>query len=187
MFIKNLWYKILSLFTRKSSTTEKEYQENERYLLQYQNIRDINYNAIFSTKLSNYCANESSIIVEGENKRAKYIQEKAEEIWQDRKRIFNRMLGTGGVFVIPFYANNEMQYTIVPQFRVSINKMIGKKIVNMTMLADVYIEKDGFNKKIYYRWTDYIVENNILKIQQRYTDENGSIVLKPQIWAVCSD
>ena len=187
MFIKNLWNKILSLFSRKTSTTDQEYQENERYLMQYQNIRDINYNAIFSTKLSNYCANESSIIVEGENKRAKYISEKAEEIWEDRKRIFNRMLGTGGVFVIPFYANREMQYTIVPQFRVSINKMIGKRLTNITLLADVYIEKNGFNKKIYYRWTDYIVENNILKIQQRYTDENGSPVLKPEIWASIED
>ncbi len=187
MFIKNLWNKILAMFQRKTSSTDREYQDNEYYNMQYQNIKDINYNAIFSTKLSNYCANESSIIIEETNKRAKYMNEIAQEIWNDRKRIFNRMLGTGGVFVIPFYAKGEMQYNIVPQFRVSINEMIGKKIVNMTVLADVYIQKNGFTKTMCYRWTDYSIENGREVIRQRYTDENGGVVGKPDIWKDIND
>ena len=127
MFIKNLWNKILAIFRKKTSTTDTEYQKNELYNMQYQDIMGINSNAIFSTKLSNYCANESNINVEGENKRAKYLDEMAQTIWEDRKRIFNRMLGTGGVFVIPYYAKEEIQYNIIPQFRVSINEIIGKK------------------------------------------------------------
>ena len=132
MFIKSLWNKILAIFRRKTITTDSEYSKNELYNMQYQDIMSINYNAIFSTKLSNYCANESNIDIKAENKRAKYLNEMAQDIWQDRKRIFNRMLGTGGVFVIPFYAKGEMQYNIVPQFRVSITEMIGRKIINMT-------------------------------------------------------
>ena len=182
MFIKNIWNKILAIFSKKTSTTDKEYQENERYLMQYQNIQDINYNAIFSTKLSNYCANESTIIIEGENKRAKYMNDIAQELWEDRKRILNRMLGTGGVFVIPFYANDEMLHTIVPQSRVSINKMIGRKLVDMTVLADIYIEKNGFTKNMYYRWSEYTIENNTLRIQQKYTDENGNRIERPEVW-----
>ena len=183
MFIKSLWNKILALFQRKTSTTDTEYQSNELYNMQYQNIKDINYNAIFSTKLSNYCANESAIIIEGTNKRAKYMNEIAQRIWDDRKRIFNRMLGTGGVFVIPYFAKGEMQYNIIPQFRVSINEMIGKKIINLTVLADIYIQKNGFTKNIFYRWTDYKIENGKEVIRQRYTDENGSVIQqKPSIW-----
>lgn len=187
MFIKNLWNKILAMFRKKTSSTDKEYQDNEFYNLQYQNIHEINYNAIFSTKLSNYCANESNINIDGNNKRAEYLNDMAQSIWEDRKRIFNRMLGTGGVFVIPYYAKGEIQYNIVPQFRVSINEMIGKKITNITVLADVYIEKNGFTKKVFYRWADYIIQNNNLYIIQRYTDENGDTVSKPDLWKDIND
>lgn len=187
MFIKSLWDKILAFFKKKTSTTNGEYQKNELYNMQYQDILGINYNAIFSTKLSNYCANESNINIEGENKRAKYLDEIAQQIWDDRKRIFNRMLGTGGVFVIPYYAKGAMQYNIVPQFRVSINEIIGKKIVSMTVLSDVYIEKNGFTKNMFYRWTDYTIENGMEFIRQRYTDENGSGVVKPMIWVDIQD
>ena len=182
MFIKSLWNKILAIFRKKTTTTDSQYQNNEKYNLQYQDIFSINYNAIFSTKLSNYCANESNINIEGKNKRAKYLNDIAQAIWEDRKRIFNRMLGTGGVFVIPYYAKGEMQYNIVPQFRVSINEMIGKKITNMTVLADIYIQKNGFTKDMFYRWTDYTIENGNEVIKQRYTDENGSVIAKPEIW-----
>lgn len=187
MFIKNLWNKILAIFKKKTSTTDSEYQKNELYNMQYQDILGINYNAIFSTKLSNYCANESNINIDGENKRAKYLDEKAQEIWGDRKRIFNRMLGTGGVFVIPYYAKGEIQYNIVPQFRISINEIIGKKITNITVLSDIYIEKVGFTKNMFYRWTDYTIENGNEVIRQRYTDENGSGVAKPEIWKDIKD
>lgn len=187
MFIKNLWEKILALFGIKTSTTNKEYTDNQVYATQYQSIKDINYNAIFSAKLSNYCANQSSIAIDGDNKRAKFLNEKVQEIWDDRKRIFNRMFGTGGVFVVPFYTNNEVQYNIIPQFRVSINEKIGKKITNMTILADVYVRKNGFTSDIYYRWADYQIKDNKLFITQRYTDEQGSVVEKQEIWKDIND
>ena len=187
MFIKNIWNKILAIFQKKTNTTDKEYQDNERYNLLYQDISNINYNAIFSTKLSNYAANESNINIDGENKRAKYLNDIAQRIWEDRKRIFNRMLGTGGVFIIPYYAKGEMQYNIVPQFRVSINEVIGKKITSMTVLADMFIQKDGFTKKITYRFTDYTIENGNEYIRQRYTDEQGNITTKPEIWSDIND
>lgn len=185
--IKNLWDKILALFGRKTSTTVKEYSDNQKYALQFQSIHDINYNAIFSAKLSNYCANQSSISIDGGNKRSEYIGDIVNNIWDDRKKIFNRMFGTGGVFVLPYYANNEMQYNIIPQFRVSINEKIGKKITNMTLLADVYVQKNGYTTKIYYRWADYIINNNTLTISQRYTDENGEKVERPKIWESIND
>lgn len=187
MFIKNLWDKILKLFGRKTSVTDKEYDDNQKYIEQYQSIRNINYTAIFSSKLSNYCANQSTINILGTNKRAEFLNDKIQELWEDRKRIFNRMFGTGGAFVLPYYAKGEIQYNIIPQFRVSINEKIGKKIVNMTVLADVFIQKDNLKSKIYYRWADYKIINNNMVIQQRYTDENGNGVAKPKIWESIQD
>lgn len=186
-FLKNIWAKILSLFNRKTSTTNKEYDDNQKYMYEYQSIRNINYTAIFSTKLSNYCANQSTINVDGNNKRAEYIDEVVQNIWKDRKKIFNRMFGTGGVFVLPYYAKGIIQYNIVPQFRISINEKIGNKITNMTVLADIYVQKDGFTTKIYYRWADYMITNNNLLITQRYTDENGEVTVRPKIWENIQD
>ena len=109
MFLKNLWDKILKMFGRKTSVTDKEYDDNQKYNEQYQSIRNINYTSIFSSKLSNYCANQSTINVLGSNKRAEFLNDKVQELWEDRKRIFNRMFGTGGAFVLPYYAKGEIQ------------------------------------------------------------------------------
>lgn len=181
-FIRNLWDKILKLFGRKTSTTSKEYDDNQKYMFDYQSIRSINYTAIFSTKLSNYCANQSSITIDGQNKRAEFLNEKVQELWDARKKVFNRMFGTGGVYVMPYYAKGEIQFDIIPQFRISINEKIGKKITNVTVLADVYIQKEGFNSKTYYRWADYFINNGTMYINQRYTDEHGESITKPKIW-----
>lgn len=186
-FFRNLWDKILTLFGRKTETTSKQFDDNQKYAMMYQSINDINYTAIFSAKLSNYCSNQSSINVERDNKRANYLNDKVQEIWDDRKRIFNRMFGTGGVFIMPYYTKNEIQYTIIPQFRVSINERIGKRITNATVLSDVYTQKKGYTTLIYYRWTDYLILNNNLVINQRYTNENGEVVIKPKIWEDIND
>ena len=55
---KTLWYKILALFNVKTRTTDKDYTENERFAREYSDIRNINFNAIFSNKLSNFVCNE---------------------------------------------------------------------------------------------------------------------------------
>ena len=186
-FIKNIWEKILALFGKKTITTDKEYDDNQKYAMEYQSIRDINFNSIFSTKLANYCSNQSTLAIDGDNKRAEFLNEKAQKIWDSRKRIFNRMFGTGGVFVLPYYQKGEIQYNIIPQFRVSINEKIGDKITDMTLLADVYVQKNGFTSDIYYRYADYRIVDNKLYIQQRYTDEQGNAIQKPDFWKDVND
>ena len=64
MFIKNLWDKILALFKVKTQTPSQQYASNEMYNNNYEDVRRINYNAIFAGKLSNYVANESTITIE---------------------------------------------------------------------------------------------------------------------------
>ena len=70
---KTLWYKILSLFGVKTRTTDKEYTENESYAREYSSIRNINFNAIFSSKLANFVCNESNINLDETNKRAEFL------------------------------------------------------------------------------------------------------------------
>ena len=63
---RNLWTWILTtIFRVKTQTGSTEIETNERFLLDYRKIDDINFNAIFSKKLANFTINDSSINVEG--------------------------------------------------------------------------------------------------------------------------
>lgn len=184
---KTLWYKILSLFGVKTRTTDKEYTENEGYAREYSNIRNINFNAIFSNKLANFVCNESNINLDEDNKRAEFLNNFLKQVWDDRKKIVSRMLGIGAVVVVPYVSDDEMFYNIIPQNRLSINEKKGQKIVSATILADIHVESNVVNNKSYYRWTDYKIDGDNLKIEQRYTTENGEKIEKPEIWKDVND
>lgn len=182
MFIKNLWDKILGIFGIKSQTPDQQYKYNEFYNNSYEDIKKINYNNIFANKLSNYVSNESTLSIEPTNKRAELLGEVVSKVDKNKKRIVNRMLGTGGVVLIPYIYNKELLYNIIPQFRLSINEIHGNKITNATLLADIKTVKDGYITHSYYRWQNEAVVGNSLLISQTYTDENGSKISKPEVY-----
>ena len=182
MFIKNLWDKILSIFGIKTQTPNQQYATNDLYNSAYEDIRRINYNNIFASKLSNYVANESAITIEEVNKRAELLNSVLSKVDKTKKKIVNRMLGTGGVLLVPYIYNKELLFNIIPQSRLSINAIHGDKITNATLLADVKTVKDGYTTNIYYRWQNEEVQGNNLVITQKYTDENGSEIRKPEVY-----
>ena len=182
MFIKNLWDKILALFKVKTQTPSQQYASNEMYNNNYEDIRKINYNAIFAGKLSNYVANESTITIEEDNKRAELLNKTLDKVNKSKKRIVNRMLGTGGVVLIPYVYEGEILFNVIPQSRLSINEIHGEKITSATLLADVKTVKDGMLTHTYYRWQNELVEGKNLIITQKYTDENGGEITKPEVF-----
>ena len=185
--LKNLWIKILALFGIKTQTTDMEYTSNQFYEDNYEDIRKINFNAIFSNKISNYICNESTISLEETDKRTQLLSDTVNLINRDKKKIVNRMLGTGGAVVIPYVYGKKMLYNIIPQFRLSINETQGGKIINATILADVKNIKDGYTTKSYYRWQNEEVRNGNIYITQKYTDENGATIDKPDVYKDVND
>ena len=184
---KNLWSKILALFNQKTETTDQNIGDNQFYNMAYEDKRRINFSAIFSNKLSNYVSNESTVSIAEDNKRAELLSNVIKKVDKSKKRIVNRMLGTGGVFLIPYKYKDELLFTVIPQFRVSINEIQGEKIVNATILADVKVVKTGFKTNIYYRWQNEEVSGNNIIIEQRYTNEMGEPILKPEVYADVND
>ena len=182
MFIKNLWDKILSIFGIKTQTPNQQYATNDLYNSAYEDIRRINYNSIFASKLSNYVSNESTISIEEVNKRAELLNHTLSKVDKTKKKIVNRMLGTGGVVLIPYVYQGEILFNIIPQARLSINEIHGDKITNATLLADVKTVKNGYTTNIYYRWQNEEVKGNSLVITQKYTDENGGEIRKPAVY-----
>ena len=72
--IRTMWDKILALFGKSKISDNSRQEENERYTLQYEDTRDINFTAIFANKLANYVISDSNIDVTGNNKRAELLQ-----------------------------------------------------------------------------------------------------------------
>ena len=183
MFIKNLWDKILALFGIKTQTPDQQFTNNELYNTAYEDIRRINYNSIFASKLSNYVANESTMYIDTNNKRAELLNNTLNKVDKVKKRIVNRMLGTGGVVLVPYIYDNEILFNIIPQARLSINEIHGSKITNATLLADIKTVKDGHITHSYYRWQNEMIEGKKLIISQKYTDENGGEISKPDVYS----
>lgn len=164
MFMK-FWNKILALFGKKQLPDDMLMEANDKFTYDYENINDINFTAIFANKLANITISDSNIDVVGDNKRAELLQETLKRLKKKLKKIVARDLGTGGVLVIPYVNRNKIYFNIITQNRFSINKMIGDDIVDCTVMAEHIVR----NREHYYRWADYILENNNLYIRYRST------------------
>ena len=140
--------------------------------------------AIFSNKLANYVVNDSNIDLIGDDSRTEMIKKVLKKLKKKLKKIVARDLGTGGILVIPYVANNKLYYNIISQNRLCINKKIGDDIVDCTIMAEHIIK----NKNNYYRWADYTLENGTLYIKYRATLDGDSIPMSTiKEWALIED
>ena len=183
MFVR-FWNKILALFGKKQVSDDMLMQANDDFTYNYENDKDINFTAIFANKLANITISDSNIDVVGDNKRAELLQETLKKLKKKLKKIVARDLGTRGVLVIPYVNRKKIYFNIVTQNRFSINKMIGDDIVDCTIMAEHIVK----NKEHYYRWADYILENNNLYIRYRSTlnDDPIEMSLIPE-WSNIED
>ena len=170
---KNLWYRILTIFGKRQDIDENAIKDNGKYAMNYENSRDINFTSIFSNKLANYTISDCNIDLIGDDIRTEMLKDSLTRLKKKLKKIISRELGTGGVLVIPYVANNKLYFNIISQNRLLINKQYGEDIVDCTILAETITK--GLIK--YYRWADYVLENNTLFIRYRATNDNGIVDL----------
>ena len=160
-----IWDKILSLFGKKQNNDGAITEANDKFTMDYENTNGINFTAIFSNKLANYVVNDSNIDLKGNDKRTELLKKTIKKVKRKLKKIVSRMLGTGGILVIPYVANNKIYFDIVSQNRLNINKKIGDDIIDCTVMAEHIVK----NKNHYYRWADYTLDNNTLYIRYKAT------------------
>lgn len=179
-----MWNKILALFGKKQVINDKRLLDNEEFTYEYENIRDINFTAIFANKLANYTVSDSNIDVIGDSPRAVLLNEVLKRLKKQLKKAVARDLGTGGVLVIPYVARNKIYFNILSQNRFIINKRIGEDIIDCTVMAEHIVKDDEH----YFRWVDYTLQDGNLYIKYRATNEDTPINLKsiPE-WANIED
>ena len=181
---KSIFMWILSkLYKVPTETKQKEVEDNQKYAYEYERIDNINFNAIFSNKLANYVISDSNMNIEGENDRTKLLNQIGQSMWKKAKKITSMGLGYGGAFLIPYIKGKKLFYNLVPQSRVTIDKLEGDLITGATVLAErKEITTDLGKAKTYIRWTNYRVENGNGIIEQKFTDETGAEIPTPSFW-----
>ena len=182
MFKNLIRYILNNIFKIKTETTDKELNDNTKYARLYANIDDINFNAIFSNKLANYTICDSSMNIDGENKRVDLLNMVGQSMWKKAKKITSMAFGYGGVIIVPYVKGGKIYYNLVPQDRMTIDEMDGELITGATILAERKVIKSLTNEKEYLRWTNYQVKNGNMTITQQYSDSNGNKIEAPDFW-----
>ena len=182
MFKSIIQYILNNIFKINTQTTDKEINDNSKYAVAYENIDNINFDAIFSNKLANYTISDSTLNIEGDNARTELLDKTGQSMWKKVKKITSMAFGYGGVILVPYVKAGKIYYNIVPQSRLTIDQIDGELITGATVLAERKVIKGTINETVYLRWTNYQIENNNLTILQQYTDEKGNKIPVPDFW-----
>lgn len=182
MFKNIIEYILNNIFKIKTQTTEKEIDNNSKYAKAYENIDNINFNAIFSNKLANYTISDSNLNIEGENKRVDLLNMTGQSMWKKAKKIVSMAFGYGGVILVPYVKGGKIYYNLVPQSRLTIDETDGELITGATVLAERRVINGTISQTVYLRWTNYQIKNNNMVITQQYSDEKGNKIPAPEFW-----
>lgn len=168
---------IIHLFNKIMGISDTDTRANNSYAKAYEDISDINFNAIFSNKLAGFVTTESNIDVVNaddnpeKTKRVGLLDQLVEEMWGQSRKITSRMLGTGGVVLIPYVVDGCIYTDIVSQNRFFINRTLGNQVTQACVLAD----QTTIDKKKYYRWVYYELHNTIYTITNKVSDDKGAV------------
>ena len=182
MFKSIIQYILNNIFKIKTQTTQKEIDENSKYARIYENIDNINFNAIFSNKLANYTISDSNMDITGDNKRTDLLNMVGQSMWKKAKKIVSMAFGYGGVIIVPYVKGGKIYYNLVPQDRLTIDEMEGELITGATVLAEKKVISGTVSTTTYLRWTNYKVENGNMVITQQFSDDKGNKIPAPDFW-----
>ena len=182
MFKSIIQYILNNIFKVNTQTTNKEINDNNKYAKAYENIDDINFNAIFSNKLANYTVSDSSLNILGENKRVDLLNKTGQSMWKKVKKFTSMAFGYGGIILVPYVKGGKIYYNIVPQDRLTIDETDGELITGATVLAEKKVINSSTKQTIYLRWTNYKVENGNMIITQQFSDGKGNKIPAPDFW-----
>lgn len=161
----------------------------ERFKYDYENIKEVNFTAIFANNISNKVVSDSTVEVtdlnDKQTKRSEFINAALNKVWDKSNKITQQALGKGGKVIVPYVLNNKPQYDIIDQTRLFINKQIGEDILSATILKDTHVT----TQNTYFLWADYFIENGNHIIKHKVTDTNGNIYGLESInsWAAISE
>lgn len=178
----NIWNMIVDwvkkLFGVDPLVTSSQSRQNSMYTNIYEDTATVNLTAIFANKLAAFVASESMASVvpldDGpETARVQLLDGVLQRLWIKSRKFTARLLGVGGIAIVPYVTDGKIFFDVVAQDRISINKMRGDQIIGATVLADLVIRND----KRYYRWVDYQLDGTTHIIRNKATSIEGPVPL----------
>ena len=144
----------------------------------YQRIDELNFDAIFGKKLSNIAFADATMEVSDGNgnadsARAAIVREVLDWAFEHANSIMTAACSTGGRLLIPYIHNGHIHCDVVEQERLYVIDMDGERITSAAILADM----TKINNDKFFRWVYYSIDNNVLTVQNKVTDETGHEVV----------
>ena len=167
-----IWDKIVSFFVENKESEKSERAVNDSCVakMKYLAQDKINFTAIFSSKLANLAVSEANAEISAENE-SETLKDAFKDVWKRAKNITAASLGVGGVFLIPCVENGKIYTEVVTQDRVLVEKYVGSRIIEATVLAES-LRKEG---KTFVRWMHYTLSGGELVISSIATS-GGEVI-----------
>lgn len=173
---------IFQLFGVKPRQSDAELLQTSADVSAFMDTTKENITAIVTNTLSMLAFSDSSVaITAGKNKtptqRIELLDKALQKQWDNIKEDIAVGNGCGMIASLPYSVDNGLGRRIyvdtVTKDRILITGYQGDDITKVTVLSDTAI----IDNKIYYRWTDYAVENGTYIIAQKATYESKPVEL----------
>jgi A118 family predicted phage portal protein len=155
----------------KTVNNQDELLNAESSKATYEDISGVNFTAIFANSLSNKTVADTTITIEGDNRRSEFINDAISKVWAKSLKITQQALGKGGKVIVPYIQDGKPQFDIIDQTRLMISEQKGDEITSATILKDTVAS----GTQTYFLWADYSLDGTNHIIRHRVTNQNGSI------------
>ncbi|MBQ8382020.1 MAG: hypothetical protein IJX47_02315 [Clostridia bacterium] len=140
-----------------------------KFGLDYRDVEEINFPAIFADRITTLALDKAVIEVTGDNARADEINRILQAERRHEKKWMRQALGIGAVLLVPYSVGGEVHIDVIPQDRVMIAEHSGCNLRRLSFLADKFdTQHDQFA-----RWSEYSLEGDRCIIRNKAT-RNGS-------------
>ena len=183
----NIWIRVrgwvLRLFGVKPEMSDDAMSEAEIDAQKYYDVTKENITAIVSNTLSTLAFGDGDVTVAAQNEtdvqlpRIDLLSELLKTEMRNAKRNVAAGLGVGMIATIPYSVDNgggrKIYTATITKDRFYITGMQGTDITSCVVIADVFEQE----KNMYFRWTDYEVENGTYIIRNKATKNTDEIPL----------
>ncbi len=146
-----------------------ERKEREGFDEALERREEVNFTALFASRLSSLSLFESRAEISAENERAALLSCALRALWSRMPKALILALSTGGCALVPYVKNGKIYCNLVKQSRIYIYSREGERITGVCVLADSVREKGH----MYYRFCDYRVKDGKLRIRHLIANEKG--------------
>lgn len=132
------------IFVKLANKFGLELQEKATFIDDYSNVNDISLTSVIANRISTITMLDSGATIEGQNKRAEFLQNFLQEFLANRMSVAAEVsLGTGDCLIKPYTDGKYIGIDIIPNNNFYICESVGNHIKSCIIKSDEYKTKNG--------------------------------------------